>query len=130
MKVPTDPVLKIERGIARMRERIANWDTEADEVEASWTGGPEYRKFCRGMAGAARQKKEELEAELKQLQGQPNRNERKRCGRLIHLNQAAYPVWDQRPVTAMVFYHLPLKKAEGTIVLGSPLCRFRKGSAK
>jgi hypothetical protein len=69
MNLQTDPVLKIESGIARMRERIAKWDAEADEVEASWTGGPEYRKFCQGMAGAAREKKEDLEAELKQLNG-------------------------------------------------------------
>jgi hypothetical protein len=41
--------------------------------------------------------------------------------RLIHLNQAACPVWDKRPVTATVFYHLPQKDAEGTIFLGGPL---------
>jgi hypothetical protein len=26
---------------------------------------------------------------------------------LIHLNQAACPVWDKRPVAATVFYHFP-----------------------
>jgi hypothetical protein len=65
----TDPALKITTRIARRRERIAKWDKEADEVETSWTGGPEYKKFCEGMAGAARKKKAELEAELKQLRG-------------------------------------------------------------
>jgi hypothetical protein len=63
----TDPALKITKRIARRRERIAKWDKEVDEVEASWTGGPEYRRFCEGMAGAARAEKAELEAELTQL---------------------------------------------------------------
>ena len=58
MKLQTDPVLKIESKIARRRERIARWDTEAGEVEAFWTGGPDYRAFCQGMARAAREKKE------------------------------------------------------------------------
>jgi hypothetical protein len=74
MKLQTDPVLKIESRIARTRERIARWDTEAGEIEALWTGGPDYRTFCQGMAGAAREKREELEANLKQLQGRQGRN--------------------------------------------------------
>lgn len=74
MKLQTDPVLKIEGSIARTRERIARWDTEADEVEVSWTGGPDYRKFCQAMADAAREKKAALEAELKRLQGHASRN--------------------------------------------------------
>ena len=74
MKRQTDPVLKIESRIARRRKRIARWDTEAGEVEAFWTGGPDYRAFCQGMARAAREKKEELEAKLKQLQGRQGRN--------------------------------------------------------
>ena len=61
------PALKITKGIARRRQRIARWEKEADEVEAWWTGGPDYRVFCEGMAGAARKKKAEFEAELKQL---------------------------------------------------------------
>ena len=60
MNSPTDPVLKFKSRIARRRERIAKWDQEADEVETWWTGGPEYRKFCEGMAGAAREKKRNL----------------------------------------------------------------------
>jgi hypothetical protein len=74
MRLQTDPVLKIESGIARRGERIAKWDTEAGAVEASWTGGVDYRTFCQGMAGAAREKKAELEAKLKQLQGPQGRN--------------------------------------------------------
>jgi hypothetical protein len=76
MKPQMDPVLKIESRIARTRERIARWDTEADEVEAFWTGGPDYRTFCQGMASAAQEKKEELEAKLKQLQGRQGRQGR------------------------------------------------------
>ena len=64
MNHQTDPALITNR-IARRRERIARWDKEAGEVESSWTGGPEYRRFCEGMAGAAREKLAELEAELK-----------------------------------------------------------------
>jgi hypothetical protein len=65
----TDPALKIMNRIARRRERIAKWDKEAGEVEALWTGGPDYRRFCEAMAGAARAKKAELEAELRHLHG-------------------------------------------------------------
>jgi hypothetical protein len=61
--------LKTTSRIARRRERIARWDKEADEVESWWTGGPEYRRFCEGMAGAAREKLAELEAELKLAAG-------------------------------------------------------------
>jgi chromosome segregation ATPase len=74
MKVQTDPVLNLQSRIARRRERIAKWDTEAREIEASWTGGPDYKTFCQGMAEAARKKKEELEAKLEQLQGRQDRN--------------------------------------------------------
>ena len=48
---------------------MAKWDKEAADVEPSWIGGPDYIKFCQGMAGAAREKQAELEAELKHLQG-------------------------------------------------------------
>jgi hypothetical protein len=65
MNPQTNPALKITNRIARRRERIARWDKEADEVESSWAGGPEYRRFCEAMAGAAREKLAELEAELK-----------------------------------------------------------------
>jgi len=65
----TGPALKITNSIARRRERIAKWDKEADEIETWWTGGPEYRRFCQGMAGDARAKKEELEAKLRQFDG-------------------------------------------------------------
>ncbi len=41
MNPQTDPPLAIKNRIARRRERIAKWDKEADEVETSWTGGPE-----------------------------------------------------------------------------------------
>jgi hypothetical protein len=64
----TDPVSKIESRIARLRERIARWEKEAGEIETLWTGGPAYRKFCEGMAGAAREKQAELEKEGKRLQ--------------------------------------------------------------
>jgi hypothetical protein len=64
-----DPALRIEMRIARRRARTAKWDKEADEVEASWIGGLDYRRFCEEMAGAAREKQVELEAELKQLRG-------------------------------------------------------------
>ena len=57
--------------IARTNERIAKWDKEAGEVElggslalATWSGGPDYKRFCQEMAGAARDKKLELETEL------------------------------------------------------------------
>lgn len=68
MNVPTDPFLQIESWIARMKERIARWNAEADAIEVSWSGGPEYARFCQAMGAAARQKKENLEVELKQLQ--------------------------------------------------------------
>lgn len=68
MKLQTDLVARILRGIARRTERIARWDKEADQVETLWTGGSEYRKFCEEMARAAREKKAELEAELEQFQ--------------------------------------------------------------
>jgi stearoyl-CoA desaturase (delta-9 desaturase) len=64
-----EPVLTIAQRIARRRERIARWDKEADEVETSWTGGPEYRRFCERMAGAARESLAVLEAELQQYRG-------------------------------------------------------------
>lgn len=67
MGPPTDPALKIQGRIVRRSERIARWDTEADRVELSWCGGLEYRRFCQGMAGDNRQKKQELEAELQRL---------------------------------------------------------------
>lgn len=57
--------------IARAGERIARWDREADAVESGgsrdlpfWPGAADYRRFCRDMAEAAREKKRVLEAEL------------------------------------------------------------------
>jgi hypothetical protein len=69
MKPQTNSGSSIESRIARRTERIARWDREADEVETSWTGGAEYRKFCEGMARSARATKAELEAALKHLKG-------------------------------------------------------------
>jgi hypothetical protein len=69
MNTSTVAALIIRDKIARSRERIARWDKEAGEVEPSWTGGPYYRQFCEGMAGAAREKSRQLEAELKHLPG-------------------------------------------------------------
>jgi hypothetical protein len=68
MEPQTNPVLKIETRISRMRVRIARWEKEAAEIETLWTGGPAYREFCEGMARAAREKQAELEAEGKRLQ--------------------------------------------------------------
>jgi hypothetical protein len=70
MNPQTDPSLRIKSRIARRMERIAKWEKEADEIETSWPGEPDYRMFCEGMARAAREKKAELEAELIHAQGQ------------------------------------------------------------
>lgn len=67
MNPQTDLVSRILSRIARRTERIARWDREADQVEISWIGASEYRKFCKEMAKAAREKKADLEAELKQF---------------------------------------------------------------
>jgi hypothetical protein len=69
MNPQTNRVVNIQSRIARSRERIAKWDKEAAEVEPSWLGGLDYTRFCQGMARTAREKREELEAELKGLQG-------------------------------------------------------------
>jgi hypothetical protein len=61
-----DTAMTIKSRIARMEVRIAKRDTEADGVETWWIAGPAYRKFCEEMAGAAREKKAELETQLKQ----------------------------------------------------------------
>lgn len=63
-KPQTNPVVEIQGRIARRSERIVKWDKEAAEVELSWTGGPDYKRFCQEMARAARVKRAELEAEL------------------------------------------------------------------
>jgi len=60
--------LKLQSRIARRSERIARWNKESNEVEASWPGGLEYRGFCQRMAESAREKQQELEGELKRLQ--------------------------------------------------------------
>jgi hypothetical protein len=44
-----------------MNERIARWELEALGIEASWIGGPAYKKYCDDLAGAARQEKAALE---------------------------------------------------------------------
>jgi len=64
----TDPALKLQSRIARRSERIARWNKEYNEVEASWPGGLEYRRFCQRMADSAHEKQQELVAELEQLQ--------------------------------------------------------------
>jgi len=68
MNLPIDPALRILSRIVCRRKRIAKWAKEADEVEDSWTGGVDYKKFCEDMAGAAREKEADLEAELRRLQ--------------------------------------------------------------
>jgi hypothetical protein len=67
MTPQTGLALKLTNRIARRTERIAKWDKECDEIETSWTGGPDYRRSCGKMAGAARAEKAKLEAELEQL---------------------------------------------------------------
>jgi hypothetical protein len=69
MNAGTDRAITIKSRIARRSERIAKWEKEALDVETSWTGGADYRRFCEAMAGDARVQKAELEAELKHLQG-------------------------------------------------------------
>jgi len=63
----TDAALKLQIRIARRSERIARWNKEYNEVEASWCGGLEYRRFCQRMADSAHAKQQELVVELKQL---------------------------------------------------------------
>src|SRR5947209_6219484 len=67
MKLPADPILRTQARITRVRKRVAKWEREAGTVEASWTGGPDYTRFCQGMAKAAGEKKAQLEAKLRQL---------------------------------------------------------------
>ncbi len=64
------PPLPIESRIARKRERIARWGKEAEGAGPFWSGGDDYRKFCEGMAAAARKQIAELEAELTRARGQ------------------------------------------------------------
>jgi len=68
MNHQTDPALNIQSRILRRSERIAKWETESNGVELSWCGGMDYRRFCQRMADNARQKQQELHAELEQLQ--------------------------------------------------------------
>jgi hypothetical protein len=58
---PPASTVAIRGRIARMKARIARWETEARGIEPSWIGGPAYRKFCDDLAGAARQEKATLE---------------------------------------------------------------------
>jgi hypothetical protein len=67
MSLQTDPALKLQCRIVRRSERMARWDKESSGVELSWSGGAAYRRFCQGMADSAREKRQELQAELKQL---------------------------------------------------------------
>jgi hypothetical protein len=69
MKPQANSASSLESRIARRTDRIARWDREAGEVETSWTGGAEYRKFCEGMARSARATKADLEAALKHIKG-------------------------------------------------------------
>jgi len=64
-----DPTSELERRIARGRARTAKWDGEAAAVELWWLGGPAYKHFCEQLAGSARQKTAELEAELHHVYG-------------------------------------------------------------
>ena len=43
---------------------------------------------------------------------------------LVHLDQAACPVWDRKLVKAAVFHHVSQMDAGGTNLLGSPLANF------
>jgi Ca2+-binding EF-hand superfamily protein len=63
----TERCLKLQSRILRRNERIAKWDKESNRVESSWSGGFDYRRFCQGMADSAFEKRQELQAELKQL---------------------------------------------------------------
>jgi hypothetical protein len=67
MSLQTDPALKLQSRIVRRNERIARWDRESSGVDFSWSGGVAYQRFCQGMADSAREKRQELQAELKQL---------------------------------------------------------------
>ena len=67
MRTQTDPALKLQSRIARRSERIARWNKEYNEVEASWCGGLEYQKVLPTDGGEPHEKQQELVAELEQL---------------------------------------------------------------
>jgi hypothetical protein len=71
MTVQPDLIGSIINRIARRTGRIAHWDKQAAETESSWNGAVAYKKFCEAMAGAARSKMAELEAELKRKEVRP-----------------------------------------------------------
>jgi hypothetical protein len=67
MSHQTDRTLKLQNRIKRRSERIAKWDKESNGVDLSWSGGFDYRRFCHSMADSASRKRQELQAELTQL---------------------------------------------------------------
>jgi hypothetical protein len=67
MIIQADRALKLRSRILRRNERIAKWNEECNRVEPSWSGGFAYRRFCQGMADSAFEKRQELQAELREL---------------------------------------------------------------
>jgi hypothetical protein len=64
MNSQTDTALRLQRRIARRSERIAKWHKEADATSLSWSGGMDYKRFCKRMADNAREEQQQLQAEL------------------------------------------------------------------